>query len=272
MAHQKLRLVSKIFGMENELGTVKVEILARDLWEEGSKLRTRKCPKCSATKENMKYSQLYKCDGVFGKNPETGEALPCGESYSHWSQMPEIIKATGAVVEKERLLQPKEQAKAYVYRFSASEYAKKVAATSQERGLTTDNEQAAKNLKKLLVAQQMLGYVIVLKWKDTYTEEIGILTTNEDGTVVLKQLIPDNLVEINADVLKATKDGISTEEIEEAKQFLKVLPEATAETFKVSDYRTTALPEAPTVNVKVQTLEDILKASKQRAEAAASAA
>ncbi len=257
MAHTKLRLVSKLFGMESVIGDVKVEILAHDLWDDNTKLRTRKCPKCGVVKEKMVFNQEYKC--------------VCGESFAHWSAMPEIMAVTGEAITKERLLQPKEQAKGFLYRLTQTEYAKRVSATAQERGLTTADPGSAKNLKKLIVAQQSLGYVIAVKWNDTYEQKVGILTVSEDNTVVLKELIPENLVEINTDVIKATKEGITTEEIEEAKAFLKFLPEATSDTFKVSDYRTQYLKEQPTSNTKVQTLEEILKASKTRAEAAASA-
>jgi len=95
-------------------------------------------------------------------------------------------------------------------------------------------------------------------------QRVGALVLNPDDTVVLKELIPDNLVELNEEVLKADKSQVTPQEVEEAKAFLGMLPEADDSVFQVHDSRTVGL-DAKTVSPRVMELEAIV-ASKGRVE------
>jgi predicted RNA-binding Zn-ribbon protein involved in translation (DUF1610 family) len=253
MRHRKIRFVTKVFGINTPVGVVKVGSLAR-LREADT---YRACPKCGRKvrerdKETdvVEHSQLYTC--------------PCGFKASWWGALRQVVRATGQVVEKVRLTDPKEIPDAPLYKIPAERFRAKVSATLEDNAVIPEDPTSAKNLQKLIIATTMLGYVIVTKFNDTYEQRVAALTLNPDETIVLKELIPDNLCELNEEVMKADKDAVTEEEVEEAKQFLTMLPEATDSVFKVEDHRTAGLEEKA-VSTKVMELEAII-ASKGRVE------
>lgn len=87
---------------------------------------------------------------------------------------------------------------------------------------------------------------------------------NADDTVVLTELIPDNLIEFSEEVLKVNKADVTQAQVEEAKAFLSMIPEATDSVFTVSDYRTKGIDETMS-SPKVVELQAIV-ASRERIE------
>jgi len=254
MRHRKIRLVAKIFGMQSPIGVVKVGTLAKV--READTVRT--CPQCNrkvreSKKETdvVEHSQLYEC--------------PCGLKASWWGALKQVVRATGEVIEKARLTEPKEVPDAPLYKVPLERFRAKVSATLEDNAVIPEDPTSAKNLAKLIIAQTMLGYVVVTKFNDTYEERVCALVLNPDETIVLKELIPDNLVEFNDEVLKADKNAVTPQEVEEAKAFLNLIPEAPDSVFTVNDYRTIGL-EAQAVSPKVMELQAII-ANKDRVEA-----
>lgn len=169
----------------------------------------------------------------------------CGTHYGHHSKLKRIVDITGEAVQKPRLLPPKTKAIAQVYRYSREQFSKKFAdAVLSEAGITTKQDTWALNIAKMAVAVERLGQVIVLKWPDTYEERVCLVTLSESNRVILKEIIPANLL-IGKETLSVDMSQITEQGITEAKQILSLIPEATDDVFKVSDYRTIGLGEAP---------------------------
>lgn len=115
---------------------------------------------------------------------------------------------------------------------------------------------------KLLVAIDRLAKVIILRFNDTYEERICLLCLSMSNRVILREIIPLNLLQAE-ETLRVDMAAITEKEIVEAQQLIKSLPEATEETFSVSDYRTIGVEtriEAP----KVRELKEILATVKAK--------
>lgn len=253
MRHRKIKFIAKVFGMTTPIGVVKVATLAKIRQAD----TVRICPKCKRKVREGKndtdcieHSQEYKC--------------PCGEHYSWWGQLLQAVRATGQIIEKVRLLDPKEIPEAQLYKIPMDKFRAKVSAVVEDNAIIPEDATTARNLAKIIIATTLLGYVVVCKFNDTNEERVCALALNPDDTIVLKELIPDNLLEVNEEVMKADKTAFQAGEIEEAKAFLTMVPEATDSVFTVSDYRTIGLEEK-TVSPKVMELQAIL-ANKGRVE------
>jgi len=253
LRHRRIRLVATVFGMTSPIGVVKVGTLAKV--READTYRA--CPNCGRkVREDRKetdvveHSQLYTC--------------PCGFRASWWGNLVQKVRATGQVVERIRLTDPKEIPDAPLYKIPADRFRQRVSASIEDNAVIPQDATSARNLMKLIIVTSMLGYVIVTKFKDTYEERVAALTLNPDDTIVLRELIPDNLCELSDEIMKADKSQVTPQEIEEAKAFLGLIPEAPDSVFNVNDHRTIGLEEKA-VSAKVMELEAII-ASKGRVE------
>ena len=125
--------------------------------------------------------------------------------------------------------------------FPSDEFARKyVDATRKdegEKGVVLTDSASEKNLFKLLVAVEQLRYVIIAKWNDTNEEVVGLLTVSQSGRILIREIIPSNLVQVR-ETLFIDRKAITKAEEEEAKMFVEhFIPKATDETFAVADYR-----------------------------------
>lgn len=214
------------------------------------------CPKCGAV---PKHYEGYDCGGTM----PNGE--PCGAKYGHWSHLKKIVKATGEWIKAERLIAEKEEIHAHLWKMKREDFAQYTDGTANEYGVTVSDEMGALNLKKLLIASQMLDYVIIVTYNDTFQQTISLLTASEANTVILREILPLNLAEVR-ETLKVKFGGLTERDIEEAKAFVNRLPEATEEQLIVHDYRTIGIEERKVVSEKVQDLTTILEKIKVEAK------
>lgn len=199
------------------------------------------CPSCG---EKPSWKGGYECS--------------CGEKYGHWSALKRIVTATHEIIEKVKLTVKDETVQATVLVLKAVEYANRYAdATLDEHGLTTNDPTTAQNIKKLLVAVDRLGFVIIIRFNDTYEERICLLTTSLSNRVVLREVIPLNLADIS-ETLRIQMDDVTEKDLNEAQQLVKMLKEADEETFRVSDYRIKGLKEVAEPTAKVLDFQEIL--------------
>ena len=244
MRKRTIVLEATIGGMPVQLGEFLIQNFASmHDYKEHTHLA---CPDCGG---HPIWRGGYDCEG-------------CGAHFGHHSELKRIVDSTGEEMAKPRLIPPKTKAKAQVYKYSREAFAERFAdARLSEAGITTKQDTWALNIGKLSVAVERLGQVIVLKWNDTYEERICLVTLSASNRVILKEIIPANLLQgketIRVDMSQITEQGIS-----EAQQLLNLIPEATDDVFKVSDYRTIGLGEAPLEapiqTPKVQELAQIL--------------
>lgn len=183
------------------------------------------CPTCN---EKPAWKGGYECS----KDQQT---------FGHWSKLKRIIRGTTQALTIPRLLKEKEEAVAKLSWLSAEDFAQNyVDATRKdegEKGVILTDSASAKNLFKLLVAVEQLKYVIIAKWKDTTEEIVGLLSVSASGRILIREIIPSNLVQVK-ETLFLDRNAITNEDIEEAKAFVEhFIPKATEETFKVNDYR-----------------------------------
>ena len=220
------------------------------------------CPKCGKPMERQiideKGTVNWKC-------PEDGYQDP--SRYTHWSQLLRVLKATGEPIEKTKFTEADKDVLAEAYTMPLEEFAKYVDATYQEYGVIVKDEQSASNLRKLLVASDKLNFVVLIRFNDTYEQRIAILTTSISERIILKEIIPLNLADIR-ETMRIDLSKVSSQDIAEAENFVKMLPKAEERLLNVDDYRTKGI-EGKKVSEKVLELEQILaKATKKKEETA----
>jgi len=101
-----------------------------------------------------------------------------------------------------------------------------------------------------------LGKIIVLHFNDTYEERIAVLTTSISNRIILKELVPLNLADIE-ETMRVSLENVTEKDVQEAEAFIKQLPTATEDLFYVHDYRIQGL-DVKKVSPKVLELEAIL--------------
>lgn len=236
MRRRTLKLVAHLSGFPMALGEVTVEKFAK--LQEAETILT-----CPNDGEVPTWKGEYTCE-------------KCGTKYNHWSRLQRLVKATRQIIEKPKLSQ--EHAPAEVYVMKAEDYANKYAdATLDEHGIVAKDPQTAMNVKKLLVAVERLGLVVIVRFADTYEERICLLAVTMSGRVVLREIIPVNLALIG-ETLRINMADITEADVIEAQQLVKILKNADENTFKVSDYRTIGIAERPVESPKVQSFQEIL--------------
>jgi len=230
-----LKIAVRISGMEMPIASVKIEKFA-DVLEAETELL---CPKC---KQKPTWKGGYDCT--------------CGEHYNHWSGLLRVIKATGEPVTKTKFTNEKEDVVADAFIMDMKQFSEIADATLTEYGVTVSDETSARNLKKLLIATRSLSKVVLIKYLDTYEERVAILTTSVSNRIILKEIIPLNLADIK-ETMRIDLSSITEQDLSEAEQFIKLLPQAKEDLLYVSDYRTKGIL-APKVTPKVIELEAIL--------------
>jgi hypothetical protein len=241
MKPRTLKLVADVMSMQTVIAEVRVQTFAKE--PELKDWTELVCPKCN-TKPSYQ-GAIYKC-------PQ------CGESYSWWGKLKRVIQGTVEEVIMPKLLGSGEIAVANIYKMDLVTFSKYADATKQEKGLTVKDEASARNLFKLLVAMERLGQVMILRYEETIEEVVAVLTTSVSGRIILKEIIPVNLAEFK-ETLKVDMSKIAEKDVEEAKAFMGLIPEATEEQLKVNDYRVHSGKVAPVEQEKVVELEAILK-------------
>jgi len=240
MKQRKIKIAVNFSGMTMPVGEVKIHHIAKK--REIGEYTDLVCPACS--QKPVRISEKYACS--------------CGQNFNHWTQLKRVYAGTNEKVEMPRLIQPKQDVLASIWMLPKDEFMNYVDATIAEYGCITQDSTTAKNLKKLLIASEKLGYVIILTFNDTYEERIALLTTSLSNRVILKEIIPINLAEIE-ETMRVSFEGLTEAEIQEAEAFVKLLPKATRENLLCHDYRAKAIPAtAKPESIKVQDLEAIL--------------
>jgi len=199
------------------------------------------------------------CPNCLGKPEWKGQYVcSCGSTFNHWSRLKECVRGTTREIKRLALRQKGEDILAKIYRMPLEKFRHFADATVSEYGLTVKDSTSGKNIKKLLIAVRKLGQVIILTWNDEYEQRIALLTISESDRIVIREIMPLNLGEIE-ETLRVSLTDVSEAEVTEAEQFIKTLPEATEETLKVQDWRTETIPQVvSTEKAKVQDLEQIL--------------
>jgi len=259
-----LKIAVRISGMEMPIASVKIQKFA-DVIEPETELL---CPKC---KQKPKWNGGYDCTccpkcgkpmehvvvdekTVNWKCPEDGYQEP--SHYHHWSQLMRVVKATGEPITKTKFTSEKEDVIADAFIMNMKQFSEIVDATMTEYGVVVSDETSARQIKKLLIATKNLGRVVLIRYLDTYEERVAILTTSISNRIILKEIIPLNLAEIK-ETMHIDLSNVSEQELAEAEQFVKLLPEAKEDLLYVSDYRTKGI-QTPKATPKVMELEEIL--------------
>ena len=202
---------------------------------------------------------------ICGKKPQwhPSSYTCCGQSFSTWQALREVVKGTSQALVKAVLLKKGEPALARLWRMSRENFKQYADATLAEYGLTVKDSQSASNMRKLLIAVEKLSQVIILTWSEEYEQKIALLGVTESSRIVVREIVPLNMGQME-ETLRATMDGVTEKEIQEAQQFVKTLPEATGETLTAHDWRAEVIPQIQTPETtKVQDLEAILAKAKE---------
>lgn len=223
MKNRKLRLVANVSGFDTLIAEVKLQNFADEV--DVKQWTDLVCPACG---EKPEYHGGYVC-------PKDNQSFP------HWSRLKRVIRGTTKALGIPRLLKEKEEAVAKLSYLTTEEFAQKYTdatrADNGEKGVVLTDSASAKNLFKLLVAVEQLKYVIIAKWNDTTEEIVGLLTVSASGRILIREIIPSNLVQVR-ETLFIDRKSITKKEVEEAKLFVEhFIPKATDETFAVADYR-----------------------------------
>lgn len=254
MKQRTLEVVANVMGMTTKIAVLKIQSFATE-----PELKTWTdlvCPSClEEKKEAVKPTYQgagYRCEG-------------CGFTASWWGKLARVLKGTTEKLEMPRLLGKNETSKATLYRMGIVEFSKYVDATRSERGITVKDDASARNLFKLIVAVEKLGQVLILRFNDTTEQVITLLTQSVSGRIILKEIIPINLLQLT-ETLRMDRSAIADKDIEEAKQFMNMIGEADEKTLKVDDYRAKQTTEqvTPVTEEKVTELKAIIQKAKQK--------
>jgi len=269
MRPRNLKIAVRLSGMEMPVATLKiqkfVEVLEPDtdllcpnckqkpIWNGGYDCTC--CPKCGKPMEKVivdeKGTVNWKCS-------EDGYQDP--SHFSHWSQLLRVEKTTGEPIIKTKFTEPDKDVVADAFIMDWKDFSEITDATLNEYGVTVKEESNAQNLRKLLIATERLNKVVIIKFLDTYEERIAILTTTISKRIILKEIIPLNLANLK-ETMKADLTDLTPQDIAEAEQFVRMIPQAKDDIFKVSDYRTKGIGVKP-ITPKVMELEAILSKAK----------
>lgn len=251
MKNRKLKLVANISGFDTVIAEVKIENFADEI--DVKNWTDLVCPICGKL---PKWHGGYVC--------ETDNA-----TFNHWSKLKRVIRGTAKALSTPRLLAEKEEATGNLSWLTREEFAKDYVdatrADNGEKGVVLVEEKYAKLLFKLLVAIEELDYVVIAKWNDTNEEVVALLTVSASGRILMREIIPSNLVKVKP-TLFIDRAIITEQDKAEAKIFVQhFIPKATAETFIVKDYRAQWKEGVPTEAVvpepqKVADIAEILKA------------
>ena len=241
MRSRKLRITALINGMETALGEVKIVKFAK-VREPDTALV---CPSCGA---EPKWSGGYDCS--------------CGAKYNHWSRLKRVLKATLQEIIKVKFTDGESvDGKAYV--LDRKEFADKYSdAILEEKGIVADNPTTARNIRNLLIATRTLNKVVVVSFKDTYEERTCLLTLSESNRVLLREIIPQNILDLE-ETMRADLTGVSEKDIEAAKRFVDLLPAPTEDVFLCHDYRAAGVEAVEKPSEKGVELEAILAKAEQ---------
>jgi len=100
-----------------------------------------------------------------------------------------------------------------------------------------------------------LSKVVLIRFNDTYEERVCVLTTSISNRIILKEIIPLNLAEIK-ETMRVSLENVTPQEVNEAEQFVKMLPPATEDLLSVNDYRVKGIGKK--VSPRVLELEQII--------------
>jgi len=243
MRSRKLRITANLGGMNMAVGDVKVVKFA-DIRQAETDLV---CPSCAA---KPRWTGGYACE--------------CGQTYNHWSRLKRILRATGQEILKVKFTEDKQVIEAQAYVLERKEFSEKYSdATLEEKGIVAENASTAKNIRNLLIASQVLGKVIVVAFKDTYEERTCLLCLSESNRVLLREIIPINLLELE-ETMRADVSQVTERDIENAKKFVDMLPPPTEDVFIAHDYRSIGIEEQAKPSEKVVELEQILRQAEQQ--------
>jgi hypothetical protein len=263
MRPRKLVIKTNLFGIEQTLATLTISKFAEFLQPK----TTLVCPNCGQKPEwHGGYDCV--CCPICGKPLEKIDSdgkgtikFKCAEHdfqtpshYNHWSQL-KRIDAHGAEIKKERLT-GEGDVTAYAFVMDLPEFSKYADATADEYGVIVTDDGSARAMKKLLIAMEKLGKVIVMHFNDTYEERVAILTTSISKRILLKEIIPLNLLD-QKETMRVSFEGITDKDVQEAEEYLKHLPKASEDLLYVHDYRLQGV-EAQKVSPKVLELEAIM--------------
>lgn len=223
MKNRKLKLVANVAGFDTLIAEVKIQNYASEA--DVKEWTDLVCPACDTL---PKWQGGYVCPND-------------GQTFNHWSKLKRVIKGTVQALTIPKLLKDKEEAVAKLSYLTSEAFAKEyIDATRKdegEKGVVLVDNAGAKNLFKILVAVEQLKYVLIAKWNDTTEEIVGLLTVSASGRVLIREIIPSNLVQVK-ETLFIDRKAITKQEVAEAKAFVQhFIPLATKETFEVHDYR-----------------------------------
>jgi hypothetical protein len=243
MRSRKLRITAYVNAMQIAIGDVKIVKFA-DVRQPETELV---CPSCGA---RPSWTGGYQCT--------------CGQKYNHWSRLKRILKATGQEILKVKFTEDKQAIEGQAFVLERKVFAERYSdAILEEKGIVAENPSTAKNVRNLLIASKMLDKVVVVAFKDTYEERTCLLTLSESNRVLLREIIPQNILELE-ETMRADVSNVSERDIEAAKKFVELLPPPTEDVFLCHDYRAVGVGAAEKPSEKVVELEAILRQAEQR--------
>jgi len=193
-----------------------------------------------------------------------GYQCTCGQKYSHWSKLKRILKATAQEIIKVKFTEEKQVVEGQAFVLDRATFADKYSdAILEEKGIVADNPTTARNIRNLLIASKMLEKVVIVSFKDTYEERTCLLTLSESNRVLLREIIPQNILELE-ETMRADLSGVSEKDIEAAKKFVDLLPIPTEDVFVCHDHRAIGVEAVEKPSEKVVELEAILASAEQQ--------
>lgn len=177
------------------------------------------------------------CGKVPEKVPMVYHCKKCKKTYDSWMKL--IPKyPDGARVKKPRLNPVDGAVTAHLSIMKRSKFKDYVDALDMEYGIQPKDRESADNIRKLAIAAERLNKVVIVRFNDTNEQRVSLLTQTVSGRIVLREVIPANLVKVKETMFMGK---ILEKDINEAKAFIRTLAKADDKVMVVADYRVEGL-------------------------------
>jgi len=197
------------------------------------------CPKCQTVPERVKHDVEYRCP-------------KCGAEFKGWYQLQRAYKAGEKLIP----LPPRKTTKTEKASLKLLDLAEvRGLITRSEYAIIPAGEQEKKNLQKLGNMLRKFNKVALFKvcFRKGAEEHLMYVTVADDGMIMVREIIPLNLVEPLPYGVVFCSDEVDEKEVEE---LMNAMPKATEEDLCIKDEVIEALAQAPET-------EDLAKAIKK---------
>lgn len=248
---KKLKLAVKVGELVTFLGEVKIEPYGKP-----KELPTIRVTPCCHVKPQACQEPPFE-----GRYAAYCYVCPqCGAKYSDWRQLIEVDARTlNPIVE---MIPGSDKGVMYLYAFDEYELEGIELVDIETYTIIPLDSQTKKNVIAFAKGSGLGGKILIGKWHDGRIWHVAYFDLTPQGRVVLKEVIPANILEVTSRPLDVSVSEVSEKDIEAARQLIDKFVKSEAspgEVLSVKDWRTGEQPKPEEAKKpKVPSLQEVL--------------